>query len=420
MQICGKAPLNIAVSAYQSMEMGMPKYHVALSFAGENRDYVEEVANYLRSASVDVFYDLFEEEDLWGKDLYEHLTSVYRDQAMFTVMFVSEHYVNKLWGTLERKSAQARAFRESSEYILPATFDPYVEVPGMLGTTGYIDLNKKSPPQLAELIVRKLEKSGVRLEGNNFYSEDVKSDVDYPTKSKGVVGKIVAELKSYNWYTQNPAIERLLSLKWESVNADDAFVLGRNLYQCACGGERRACAFVNDLRRELASIPIERATDLLNGMFFEVYFNAEGEFRGADLKSKKFPQLLKIQSVKKYSASIAFIRRALEPYKREVPLLPNSEPHVIELEISVKRGDPPTVKSLTADGTNLLSKDESPSGKLWRLSYRSFTPVELKRVLVEEWGIPEAQLVVILPKSISDNSELKLPEASCVRWPVRA
>ena len=63
----------------------MPKYHVALSFAGENRDYVEEVANYLRSASVDVFYDLFEEEDLWGKDLYEHLTSVYRDQAMFTV-----------------------------------------------------------------------------------------------------------------------------------------------------------------------------------------------------------------------------------------------------------------------------------------------------------------------------------------------
>lgn len=398
----------------------MPKYHIALSFAGENRDYVEEVANHLRSASVDVFYDLFEEEDLWGKNLYEHLTSVYRDQAMFTVMFVSEHYVNKLWGTLERKSAQARAFRESSEYILPATFDPSVEVPGMLETTGYIDLNKKSPTQLAELIVRKLTKSGVRLESRNAYSEDAKSDVDYPVKSKGRVGKIVTDLKSYNWYTQNPAIEKLISLNWESVSADDAFVLGRNLYQCACGGERRACAFVKDLRRELASIPKNRATDLLNGMFFEVYFNAEGEFRGAELKIRKLSELLKIQSVKKYSASIDFIRRALEPYKAEIPLLPNLKPHVITLEIAVKRGDPPTVKSLTADGTNLLSTDESPKGKLWRLSYRSFTPVELKRMLVAEWGILETQLDVKLPKSISDDSELQLPEATCIRWPVRA
>ena len=81
----------------------MTKYHIALSFAGEDRMYVEEVANHLRSASVEVFYDLFEEEDLWGKNLYEHLTSVYRDQAMFTVMFVSEHYINKLWGTLGKR-----------------------------------------------------------------------------------------------------------------------------------------------------------------------------------------------------------------------------------------------------------------------------------------------------------------------------
>lgn len=81
----------------------MNKYHVALSFAGEDRKYVEEVANHLQAAGVDVFYDLFEEEDLWGKNLYEHLTSVYRDQAQFTVMFISEFYTKKLWGTLAKK-----------------------------------------------------------------------------------------------------------------------------------------------------------------------------------------------------------------------------------------------------------------------------------------------------------------------------
>ncbi|MHB1630880.1 MAG: hypothetical protein ACYCQL_01500 [Acidithiobacillus sp.] len=49
------------------------KYHIALSFAGED-DYVEEVATYLKATGVKVFYDKFEAADLWGKDLYALLT----------------------------------------------------------------------------------------------------------------------------------------------------------------------------------------------------------------------------------------------------------------------------------------------------------------------------------------------------------
>ena len=53
----------------------MSKYHVALSFAGEDRTYVEKVALQLQAEGVDVFYDKFEEADLWGKDLYTHLSN---------------------------------------------------------------------------------------------------------------------------------------------------------------------------------------------------------------------------------------------------------------------------------------------------------------------------------------------------------
>ena len=53
-----------------------PKYHVALSFAGEDRDYVKRVAAQLKSDGVSVFYDDYEEAALWGKDLYAHLTKV--------------------------------------------------------------------------------------------------------------------------------------------------------------------------------------------------------------------------------------------------------------------------------------------------------------------------------------------------------
>ena len=81
---------------------GTHKYHVALSFAGEDRDYVGRVATQLRADGVDVFYDKFEEADLWGKNLYEHFSNVYQTMAIFTVMFVSEAYKNKVWTNHER------------------------------------------------------------------------------------------------------------------------------------------------------------------------------------------------------------------------------------------------------------------------------------------------------------------------------
>lgn len=395
----------------------MKKYHIALSFSGDDRGYVEKVAVQLKNAGVAVFYDRFEEADLWGKDLYEHLTSVYRDQAMYTVIFVSDSYVEKMWGTQERKAAQARAFRESSEYILPAMFNTSVEVPGMLETTGYIDLNQKTPAELADLIVRKLTHSGVTLASIYSYSEDVKADIDYPIDRKSKIGSIIKALKSYNWYTQNPAIEKILTLDWDKVSADTAFILGRNMYQCACGSERRACSFVTNLRRELAAFPNDRATDMLNGMLFEVYFNSKGEFRGPSLKTTMLPELLQVQAVAKFSPSIAFIRRALVPYKGEVPFMPNQPPETVTLSLTVKKSDPPTVSSLKANGTELLSANQTLGGDLWRLSFMSFTPKELGRMLASQWGLPDGQLSVTLPKNFNESSELQLPEGTSVGWP---
>jgi hypothetical protein len=41
-------------------------FEVVLSFAGEDRAYVEEVARILRDADVSCFYDQYEEVTLWG------------------------------------------------------------------------------------------------------------------------------------------------------------------------------------------------------------------------------------------------------------------------------------------------------------------------------------------------------------------
>jgi hypothetical protein len=64
-------------------------YDVAFSFAGERRDYVEHVALPLRAAGVRVFYDRFEEEELWGKDLATHFSELYQKRARYCVAFNS-------------------------------------------------------------------------------------------------------------------------------------------------------------------------------------------------------------------------------------------------------------------------------------------------------------------------------------------
>jgi hypothetical protein len=131
------------------------RYDVALSFAGEDRDYVQGVADYLAKNGVAVFYDKFEEVELWGKDLVEHLDFVYRTGAQYCVMFISEHYARKIWTNHERRSALAAALVARKEYILPVKFDS-TEIPGLRPTVGYISLTDKTPEELGLLILRKL------------------------------------------------------------------------------------------------------------------------------------------------------------------------------------------------------------------------------------------------------------------------
>jgi AbiJ N-terminal domain 3/TIR domain len=130
-------------------------YEVVLSFAGEDREYVEKVAEILKYNDVSLFYDNYEEASLWGKNLTEHLHKVYSGSARYCVMFISKHYAEKVWPTHERRSAFEKAIESKEEYILPARFDD-TEIPGLHKHIMYVDLRKKTPDELVSLIMQKL------------------------------------------------------------------------------------------------------------------------------------------------------------------------------------------------------------------------------------------------------------------------
>jgi len=143
------------------------EFDIALSFAGEDRNYVEQVADILEKKGISVFYDKFEEVKLWGKNLYDYLNEIYSNKALYTVMFISKNYSCKLWTNHERQAMQARAFQGNQEYILPARFDD-TEILGIFDTIGYISLKEKNPHEFAEIICQKLVISGRTIPSENL------------------------------------------------------------------------------------------------------------------------------------------------------------------------------------------------------------------------------------------------------------
>ena len=131
------------------------KFDVGLSFAGEQRDFVEKVKHILVSRGVRVFYDLDEKVQLWGKDLYSELHEIFRSQCRYCVLFASKEYASKEWPELERISAQERALKDKDEYILPVRIDD-TKISGLSNNILYINADLEAPEILADAICQKV------------------------------------------------------------------------------------------------------------------------------------------------------------------------------------------------------------------------------------------------------------------------
>jgi hypothetical protein len=68
----------------------------------------------------------------------------------------------KLWTSHERQVAQARAFQNNKEYILPFRFDN-TDIPGLNETIAYLSVQDYTPGKLAEVICEKLVNEGIGL-----------------------------------------------------------------------------------------------------------------------------------------------------------------------------------------------------------------------------------------------------------------
>ena len=141
------------------------RWDVALSFAGAQRGYVEQVAQALKARRLRCFYDADEQIELWGRYLAEELPAIYGEQAAAVVVFISAEYADRDWTRHERRVALGRALRERREYVLPARFDD-TPLPGLLSDMVAIDLRTRTPQQFAAMIAAKLASLGRTVSSN--------------------------------------------------------------------------------------------------------------------------------------------------------------------------------------------------------------------------------------------------------------
>ena len=87
-------------------------FDVAISFAGTERKFAQELATMVKDSGFSVFYDDFYPEYLWGKNFTDTFDEIFRKRARYCVIFVSKEYAERMWTNHERQSAQARALQE--------------------------------------------------------------------------------------------------------------------------------------------------------------------------------------------------------------------------------------------------------------------------------------------------------------------
>jgi hypothetical protein len=230
--------------------------------------------------------------------------------------------------------------------------------------------------------------------------------------------QIIKGLKTYTYGHQNEALGMLNATSVAKMTSNNLFVLGRNIYQAACGGSNAAVEFVEKFMARTQGFPAEKRKAILDGMLFEIFFDSKAELRVL-LKDRFFDEVFSLQQHATLKDSFDFIAKALTAARAEFYALPGKG-HELSVTVNTQEADGELlVESIYIDGANVLRTD----GDDW-LSLdaegnpvlQSITAAKLTQQLAKELVVPRRLLhVKFTPKGAPEGRRLKIAQAWTVR-----
>lgn len=252
------------------------------------------------------------------------------------------------------------------------------------------------------------------------YAATALRDAQYQADAPSEINSVIRALKSLNWYTQNPAVVAIRSIRQEDFTPSAWFVLGRNIYQAACGNAQKAMEFMASLETQLSNFPDETAQHLLAGILFETYFDSHGEFR-SKAKFSYADKPLSLVALQRYEDARDFILFHLNPHRAQMVFIPG-DVRVRELRIvttPVLQTDEeslqaPTLElqSISLDGAELLQDVAAQAEDPWGgLLSRSHIKLEsLRSAISEELAIPRWALENHFDPAVHPDAQFAIPD----------
>ncbi|MFE7083263.1 hypothetical protein [Priestia megaterium] len=193
--------------------------------------------------------------DLWQIDVLLH-----KYPLIITKVFVKKDY----WSLLDESMKDSIL----GYLIEPIGNDGEFEIPSIENLTNVLNLYNGNL-----LNDRHIERFKSALE-----KCDVERKVSVGVPLEWYQEELISDLKTSNWYAQNPAVEAIVALGVEKVNTlNSEFLveLGRNILQAADGGSREAEAFV----KSLSNSEFKLSPYIVEGVFLETFINEDKRFR---------------------------------------------------------------------------------------------------------------------------------------------
>jgi hypothetical protein len=108
-----------------------PRFDVAISFAGENRELARYISQRLKDLDVEVYFDEDYETSYLGKKLSEQFPKVFSTDSRYVLCILDKHHQEKIWPTFERDVFLPRVKQNE---VLPVYLDEsiFVGVPADL------------------------------------------------------------------------------------------------------------------------------------------------------------------------------------------------------------------------------------------------------------------------------------------------
>lgn len=165
---------------------------------------------------------------------------------------------------------------------------------------------------------------------------------------------IIKSLKSHTWDIQNLAIFELKKTDLNEAEKDSLFVLGRNIYQAACGDAHSAIHFLDNLDANLSKMGGKVVFHILNGMLYEIYFNKKGRKRETG-KVEMIDRIMALEDKAVYVSSFNFIQQALKPYLKELFYIPGKGKDIcVDITTHKMPDNRRAISGLFYEGDNIL------------------------------------------------------------------